>query len=71
MQLQESALPPKLRAGEALSLYTSFYRRPEEAQRLCDRVALADAGRVVDAFLALTGRGIRQADDGGLTCRGR
>ncbi|RKS04693.1 ABC-2 type transport system ATP-binding protein [Nocardiopsis sp. Huas11] len=84
-QLQESALPGRLRAGEALRLYASFYRESadpdelttgldpqarrttwdliervrdsgvtivlvthfmDEAERLCDRLALVDEGRI-------------------------
>lgn len=30
VQLQQSALPPKLRVGEAVELYASFYRRPAD-----------------------------------------
>lgn len=41
VQLQESALPPKLRLGEALSLYASFYRRPEDPQQLLETLGLA------------------------------
>ena len=41
VQLQESALPPKLRAGEALSLYASFYRRPDDPGRLMETLGLS------------------------------
>ncbi|MGA2211174.1 MAG: ABC transporter ATP-binding protein [Acidimicrobiales bacterium] len=34
VQLQESALPPKIRVGEAVELYASFYRRPADGDRL-------------------------------------
>jgi ABC-2 type transport system ATP-binding protein len=87
VQLQSGGLPGKLRVGEILAEYRSFYREPadvdelidvlglgakrgdtweliegirargvtivlvthfmEEAERLCDRVALIDSGRVV------------------------
>lgn len=34
VQLQQSALPPKIRVGEAVELSASFYRRPADADRL-------------------------------------
>ena len=34
VQLQDSALPDRLRVGEALELYRSFYREPEDAESL-------------------------------------
>jgi ABC-2 type transport system ATP-binding protein len=42
VQLQESALPPKMRAGEALSLYASFYRHPDDPERLMQTLGLSD-----------------------------
>ncbi len=41
VQLQESALPAKLRVGEALSLYASFYRTPDDPDRLINVLGLA------------------------------
>jgi ABC-2 type transport system ATP-binding protein len=41
VQLQESALPAKLRVGEALSLYRSFYRRPADPDELLNTLGLA------------------------------
>ena len=41
VQLQESALPPKLRAGEALTLYSSFYRRPCDPEQLMQTLGLS------------------------------
>ena len=41
VQLQESALPAKLRVAEALSLYASFYRTPDEPERLIHALGLA------------------------------
>jgi ABC-2 type transport system ATP-binding protein len=41
VQLQESALPPKLKVGEALSLYASFYREPDDPARLLEALGLA------------------------------
>ncbi len=34
VQLQESALPPKIRVGEVVELYASFYRRPADGDHL-------------------------------------
>lgn len=34
VQLQESALPPKIRVAEAVELYASFYRRPADGNHL-------------------------------------
>jgi ABC-2 type transport system ATP-binding protein len=34
VQLQQSALPPKIRVGEAVELYASFYPRPADAGHL-------------------------------------
>ena len=42
IQLQESALPDRLRVGEALELFGSFYRRPADWAELLDRLDLAD-----------------------------
>jgi ABC-2 type transport system ATP-binding protein len=41
IQLQESQLPDKLRVGEALDLYASFYRSPADPAELLDRLGLA------------------------------
>ncbi len=43
VQLQESALPPKLRVGEALGLYASFYEAPADGDALLDELGLADS----------------------------
>jgi ABC-2 type transport system ATP-binding protein len=40
VQLQQGALPPKLRVGEAVQLYASFYDRPADAARLLERLGL-------------------------------
>lgn len=40
VQLQESRLPDKLRVGEALELYASFYRSPDDPARLLDLLGL-------------------------------
>ena len=42
VQLQESAQPPKLRAGEALLLYACFYRHPDDPRRLLEALGLSD-----------------------------
>jgi ABC-2 type transport system ATP-binding protein len=41
VQLQDSQLPDKIRVGEALDLYASFYRRPARADELLARLGLA------------------------------
>ncbi|GIF75198.1 ABC transporter ATP-binding protein [Asanoa siamensis] len=41
-QLQEAQLPEKLRVGEALSLYASFYRRPADPAALVAALGLED-----------------------------
>lgn len=42
IQLQESRLPEKLRVGEALELYSSFYARPRDWRELLERLGLSD-----------------------------
>ncbi|MEC3974143.1 ABC transporter ATP-binding protein [Amycolatopsis sp. H20-H5] len=42
VQLQESQLPDKLRVGEALELYSSFYRNPADPEKLLTTLGLAD-----------------------------
>jgi ABC-2 type transport system ATP-binding protein len=42
LQLQDSALPPKLRVREALALYSSFYRRPVDWRSLVETLSLGD-----------------------------
>ncbi len=39
-QLQESELPEKMKVGEALELYSSFYRDPADWERLLDDLGL-------------------------------
>ena len=41
VQLQESALPAKLKVREALDLYSSFYRSPADADQLAEALGLA------------------------------
>ena len=40
VQLQQSALPPKIRVGEAVELYASFYRRPADGDHLLGMLGL-------------------------------
>jgi ABC-2 type transport system ATP-binding protein len=42
VQLQESTLPPRLRAGEALALFGSFYQRQADAGELLDLLGLEE-----------------------------
>ena len=41
VQLQQGVLPPKLRVGEAVELYASFYQRPADAAKLLEGLGLA------------------------------
>ncbi len=42
VQLQESALPDKLKVGEAMELFSSFYRQPADAAALLELLGLQD-----------------------------
>jgi ABC-2 type transport system ATP-binding protein len=42
MQLQESRLQDKIRVGEAIELYSSFYRAPRDWRELLDLLGLSD-----------------------------
>lgn len=42
VQLQESALQDKLKVGEALDLYSSFYLEPADWEKLLEELGLAD-----------------------------
>ncbi len=53
VQLQQGALPPKLRVGEAIDLYAPFYDRPADAAKLLDRLGLA--GKRGSYWRALSG----------------
>lgn len=53
VQLQESALPPRLQVGEALDLFASFYSRPVEAGALLEQLGLSDKKR--SPFAKLSG----------------
>jgi ABC-2 type transport system ATP-binding protein len=52
-QLQESVLPAKLRVGEILDMYQSFYREPADVGELVDGLGLA--GKVKDYYRSLSG----------------
>ena len=52
-QLQESALPARLRVGEAMALFASFYAHPLPPRTLLDELGLGDRDRV--AWGALSG----------------
>ena len=52
-QLQESAQPAKLRVGEILDLYQSFYRDPADVGELMDALGLA--GKRKDYYRSLSG----------------
>ena len=52
-QLQESAQPAKLRVGEILDLYQSFYRDPADVGELIDALGLA--GKSKDYYRSLSG----------------
>jgi ABC-2 type transport system ATP-binding protein len=52
-QLQESALPARMRVGEAMTLFASFYAHPLPPWTLLDELGLADRVRV--AWGALSG----------------
>ena len=54
MQLQESALPPMTKAGEALELFASFYRQPADTNELMDALGLAAKRNA--RFMHLSGR---------------
>jgi ABC-2 type transport system ATP-binding protein len=41
-QLQQANLPEAIKVGEALELYTSFYRRPRNVQKLLEQLGLTE-----------------------------
>jgi ABC-2 type transport system ATP-binding protein len=51
-QLQESALPARLRVGEAVRLFASFYTRPLEPEPILAGLGLADRRKVAYADLS-------------------
>ncbi|GAB3655341.1 ABC transporter ATP-binding protein [Glycomyces tarimensis] len=52
IQLQESRLPDKIRVGEALDLYRSFYRQPADPDHLIDALGLSDKRKTPFAKLS-------------------
>jgi ABC-2 type transport system ATP-binding protein len=53
VQLQESALPPRLKVGEALELFASFYSSPLDPQEVLESLAIKYIERA--AFKNLSG----------------
>jgi ABC-2 type transport system ATP-binding protein len=53
VQLQESSLPPRLRVGEALELFASFYADPLDPHEVLESLGVKDIERV--AFKKLSG----------------
>jgi ABC-2 type transport system ATP-binding protein len=53
VQLQTSALPGKLRVGEILNMYRSFYREPADVSELLEVLGLA--GKRTDYYRSLSG----------------
>jgi ABC-2 type transport system ATP-binding protein len=53
VQLQDGQLPERLRVGEALRLYASFYDRPADWRKLADQLDLGD--RLGTAYGKLSG----------------
>jgi len=53
VQLQESAFPAKLRVGEILDMYRTFYRNPADVTELA--AALGIAGKARDYYRSLSG----------------
>jgi len=53
VQLQTTAFPAKLRTGEILDMYRSFYRRPADVGELVEALGLA--GKLRDYYRSLSG----------------
>lgn len=53
VQLQESALPPRLKVGEALELFASFYRSPAQPAEVLESLGIGHLKRA--AFKSLSG----------------
>jgi ABC-2 type transport system ATP-binding protein len=53
VQLQESQLPEKMTAGEALELYAAFYAEPADWRRLADELGLS--GKLTTRYGKLSG----------------
>jgi len=68
VQLQESALPGKLRVGEILDMYRSFYRHPADTGELIEALGLAAKHR---AFYQSLSGGQRQRLSAALALIGR
>jgi ABC-2 type transport system ATP-binding protein len=55
VQLQAGALPAKLKVGEILTMYRSFYRDPADAGDLLEALGLAAAAKRGDYYGSLSG----------------
>jgi ABC-2 type transport system ATP-binding protein len=53
VQLQESALPPRLRVGEAVKLFASFYSNPQDPNELLESLGIKEVE--YSAFKKLSG----------------
>ena len=53
VQLQESALPPRLRVGEAVGLFAAFYENPLNPREVLESLGIQDIER--SAFKNLSG----------------
>jgi len=53
VQLQEGSLPDRLKAGEAMEIFASFYRKPVSWRPLLEQIGLADKSKA--AFGKLSG----------------
>jgi ABC-2 type transport system ATP-binding protein len=53
VQLQESALPPRLRVGEAVKLFASFYSNPQDPNELLESLGIKEVEN--SAFMKLSG----------------
>ena len=53
VQLQESALPPRLRVGEAVKLFASFYSNPQDPNELLESLGIKEVENA--AFRKLSG----------------
>ena len=56
VQLQESALPPRLRVGEALELFASFYARPLDPKEVLQTLSIKNIERTAFKNLSEIGR---------------
>ena len=53
VQLQEGALPPRLRVGEAVKLFASFYSNPQDPNELLESLGIKEVEN--SAFMKLSG----------------